>query len=85
MTVRIITLMFLEADFMVRKDRVKIRWREPFFLEFVATPRAESWPGSINFACTAKMAPALSLTERSALRDANLTLVSIQEVSHRRF
>ena len=25
MTVRIITLMFLEADFMVRKDRVKIR------------------------------------------------------------
>ena len=41
MTVRIITLMFLEADFMVRIDRVKIRWREPFFLEFVATPRAD--------------------------------------------
>ena len=40
MTVRIITLMFLEADCMVRKDRVKIRWCEPFFLEFVATPRA---------------------------------------------
>jgi len=41
MTVRIIALMFLEADFMVRKDRVKIRWCEPFFLEFVATPRAD--------------------------------------------
>ena len=41
MTFRIIALMFLEADFMVRKDRVKVRWREPFFLEFVATPRAD--------------------------------------------
>ena len=41
MTLRIIALMFLDADFMVRKDRVKIRWREPFFLEFVATPRAD--------------------------------------------
>ena len=34
MTLRMMALMFLEADFMVRKDRVKIRWREPFFLEF---------------------------------------------------
>ena len=41
MTVRIIALVFLEADFMVRKDRVEIRGREPFFLEFVATPRAD--------------------------------------------
>jgi hypothetical protein len=41
MTVRMITLMFLEADFMVRKDRVNIRGRAPFFLEFVATPRAD--------------------------------------------
>ena len=41
MTVRIIALMFLEADCMVRKDRVKIRWRETFFLEFVTTPRAD--------------------------------------------
>ena len=40
MTVRIMALMFLEADCMVRKDRMKIRGREPFFLEFVATPRA---------------------------------------------
>src|SRR5262245_25872297 len=41
MTLRIMALMFLEADFMVRKDRMKIRWCEPFFLEFVATPRAK--------------------------------------------
>jgi hypothetical protein len=41
MTLRIMALMFLDADFMVRKDRVKIRWREPFFLEFVTTPRAD--------------------------------------------
>ena len=41
MTLRMMALMFLEADFMVRKDRVKMRWRAPFFLEFVATPRAD--------------------------------------------
>jgi hypothetical protein len=41
MTCRIVALLVLEADFMVRKDRVKMRGREPFFLEFVATPRAE--------------------------------------------
>ena len=41
MTVSIMALMFLEADFMVRKDRMKIRGREPFFLEFVPTPRAD--------------------------------------------
>ena len=41
MTLRIMALMFLDADFMVRKDRVKIRGREPFLLEFVATPRAD--------------------------------------------
>src|SRR5215468_2396354 len=40
MTLRIMALMFLEADCMVRKDRMKIRWCEPFFLELVATPRA---------------------------------------------
>ena len=33
MTLRIMALMFLEADFMVRKDRVKIRGRESFFLD----------------------------------------------------
>ena len=37
--------MFLEADFMVRKDRVEIRGREPFFLEFVTTPRADVMAG----------------------------------------
>jgi hypothetical protein len=41
MTCRIVALLVLEADFMVRKDRVKMRGREPFFLEFVATPRAD--------------------------------------------
>ena len=44
MTFRVMALMFLEADCMVRQDRVKIRGREPFFLEFVATPRAEVAP-----------------------------------------
>jgi hypothetical protein len=33
MTFRIMALMFLDADFMVRKDRMKVRWRETFFLE----------------------------------------------------
>ena len=41
MTCRIMALMFLEANCMVRNDRVKIRGREPFFLAFVATPRAD--------------------------------------------
>ena len=41
MTLRIMALMFLDADCMVRKDRVKIRGRAPFLLEFVATPRAD--------------------------------------------
>src|SRR5215467_5111003 len=41
MTLRIMALMFLEADGMVRKDRMKMRGCEPFFLECVATPWAD--------------------------------------------